>query len=305
MKPFHLLSALILVALLLSAPLAQAAFVPATLSYQGSLYNTDGSPFNGVKNITFRLYTVSTAGSAFWTEVQNAVNITNGRFATLLGNSASLNPASFSADVWLGIQVEGETSEMSPRQKMTSVAFAFNASTATTATTATTAGNGVPVGGIIMWSGTVAEITAMDGWVLCDGTTIKDAKTCPDLRGRFIIGAGGSYAPRALGGNEKHFHKASGDGGDLRAMIGLAADNVSIATIYSSPFNPNTGSQVTSTATNAWGSGSNSAQIYSFSSVIGFTSQGFMGPPAYGANAAAVAGSLPPYYALAYIMRTK
>ncbi len=39
----------------------------------------------------------------------------------------------------------------------------------------------VPIGGIIMWSGT----TAPDGWALCDGTN-----GTPNLKGRFIVGAG-------------------------------------------------------------------------------------------------------------------
>jgi hypothetical protein len=46
------------------------------------------------------------------------------------------------------------------------------------------AGNGVPAGGIIMWSGSVASIPA--GWALCNG-----ANGTPDLRERFIVGAGG------------------------------------------------------------------------------------------------------------------
>lgn len=56
----------------------------------------------------------------------------------------------------------------------------------------------VPIGGIIMWSGTVANIPA--GWALCDGQN-----GTPDLRGRFVVGAGGAghpYQPGATGGSE-------------------------------------------------------------------------------------------------------
>lgn len=46
-------------------------------------------------------------------------------------------------------------------------------------------GNGpVPAGGIIMWSGSPTAIPT--GWALCDGTN-----GTPDLRERFIVGAGG------------------------------------------------------------------------------------------------------------------
>lgn len=193
MRQTRMLSALIIVILLLSSPPARAAFVPATLSYQGSLYSADNTPFNGVKDITFSLYTASTGGTAFWTEVQRSVHIVNGRFATVLGNTSTLNPASFSTDVWLGIQVSGEA-EMTPRQKLTSVAFAFKAD------------NGVPVGGIIMWSGAATNVPA--GWALCDGTTQYGIVT-PDLRGRFVLGAGQGAGLTArtvgeAGGEETH-----------------------------------------------------------------------------------------------------
>jgi microcystin-dependent protein len=51
----------------------------------------------------------------------------------------------------------------------------------------------VPSGGIIMWSGSVASIPS--GWFLCDGTN-----STPDLRDRFVVGAGSSYAVGATGG---------------------------------------------------------------------------------------------------------
>lgn len=49
----------------------------------------------------------------------------------------------------------------------------------------------VPSGFIGMWSG----VTAPTGWYLCDGTN-----GTPDLRNRFIVGAGTSYAIGATGG---------------------------------------------------------------------------------------------------------
>lgn len=52
----------------------------------------------------------------------------------------------------------------------------------------------VPQGLIAMWSGLDANIP--NGWALCDGTN-----ALPDLRARFIIGAGNSYAVGGTGGN--------------------------------------------------------------------------------------------------------
>lgn len=51
----------------------------------------------------------------------------------------------------------------------------------------------MPAGAIIMWSGSIASIPA--GWKLCDGTS-----GTPDLRDRFIVGAGNGYTPGDTGG---------------------------------------------------------------------------------------------------------
>src|SRR5690625_178239 len=48
-------------------------------------------------------------------------------------------------------------------------------------------------GVIVMWSGSSDNIP--EGWALCDGTN-----GTPDLRDRFIVGAGGEYAVGATGG---------------------------------------------------------------------------------------------------------
>ena len=51
----------------------------------------------------------------------------------------------------------------------------------------------IPTGVILLWSGSVASIPS--GWVLCNG-----ANSTPDLRDRFVVGAGSSYAVNATGG---------------------------------------------------------------------------------------------------------
>jgi hypothetical protein len=51
----------------------------------------------------------------------------------------------------------------------------------------------VPRGVIVMWAGALNTVPA--GWLLCDGTL-----GTPDLRDRFIIGAGLSFPPYAVGG---------------------------------------------------------------------------------------------------------
>jgi hypothetical protein len=50
-----------------------------------------------------------------------------------------------------------------------------------------------PAGMIVMWSGATTNIPT--GWQLCNGSN-----GAPDLRGQFIVGAGGAYAVAATGG---------------------------------------------------------------------------------------------------------
>ena len=80
--------------------------------------------------------------------------------------------------------------------------FTYNPSTNTltvgtiSATTVVSTGSGAFISGmIIAWSGSVANIPT--GFVLCDGNN-----NTPDLRDRFIIGAGNSYNVDATGGSK-------------------------------------------------------------------------------------------------------
>ena len=54
-----------------------------------------------------------------------------------------------------------------------------------------------PSGGIIMWSGLIASIPT--GWALCDGQN-----GTPDLRNRFVVGAGDNYNTNDTGGEDFH-----------------------------------------------------------------------------------------------------
>jgi hypothetical protein len=67
----------------------------------------------------------------------------------------------------------------------------------------------VPIGCIMIWSGTIATIPT--GWALCDG---GGSPARPDLRNKFIVGAGNSYNVNATGGSKdavvvSHSHTAS------------------------------------------------------------------------------------------------
>lgn len=55
----------------------------------------------------------------------------------------------------------------------------------------------LPTGMISIWYGAVNAIP--DGWALCDGTN-----GTPDLRDRFVVGAGNSYSVGDAGGEAAH-----------------------------------------------------------------------------------------------------
>lgn len=104
-----------------------------------------------------------------------------------------------------------------------------------------------------MWHGSV--VTIPTGYVLCNGNN-----GTPDLRDRFIIGAGDSYDPGDTGGSLLHNHSFTGDGHTHELATGFG---VGAGPTWSK----------TTTPSNATGTTNNSAAI-------------------------------PPYYALAYIMKT-
>ena len=137
-------------------------------------------------------------------------------------------------------------------------------------------GSAIPSGGIIIWSGSSASIPT--GWLLCDGTN-----STPDLRNRFVVGAGSTYAVGATGGSAdaivvSHTHTATvTDPGHLHtynypSSIGLAGGGNNLSAGSGSSTNTSTASTGITVSNSTTGSS--------------------------GTNA-----NLPPYYALCYIMR--
>jgi hypothetical protein len=71
-----------------------------------------------------------------------------------------------------------------------------------------TKSNNIPVGGIIMWSGSIADLSTnpeLANWRLCDGTS-----GTPDLRGRFIVGAQGGLGTGTAPSAGPGFNPVSG-----------------------------------------------------------------------------------------------
>lgn len=62
-----------------------------------------------------------------------------------------------------------------------------------------------PKGLILLWSGAIVDIPL--GFVLCDGNN-----GTPDLRNRFVVGAGDTYSVNDTGGGTTHTHDFTTDG---------------------------------------------------------------------------------------------
>lgn len=165
----------------------------------------------------------------------------------------------------------------------------------------------IPTGIISMWSGSIGTIPS--GWLLCDGSN-----GTPDLRDRFVVGAGTTYAVNATGGAAnvtpagtisgsvgntglteaqmpKHWHRMVGPFGTTNVQGGeFGYGNYGGGT-------PDDGAQAYGT----WSAGGDA------------TSGGTTTGTSNGADHSHTAGTLaftgtsgtnlPPYYALAYIMK--
>lgn len=180
-----------LFSLLVIVSLSFGESIPRVINYQGTLTEINGTPVpDGSYTVEFNLYDVPSGGSSLWLEkwdgTTSSAIVTGGVFNVMLGTHNPL-PANFFANhpvAYLGVKV-GTDTEMLPRQRLSSVGYAF------------AAGNGIPKGGIIMWSGEATVIP--EGWALCDGTN-----GTPNLVDRFVVGAGSIYPVAATGGESAH-----------------------------------------------------------------------------------------------------
>jgi microcystin-dependent protein len=149
-----------------------------------------------------------------------------------------------------------------------------------------------PTGGIIMWSGSIASIPA--GWALCNGTL-----GTPNLEDRFVVGAGAGYAVNAQGGSISHNHGGNTAPYALTVNDIAAHDHLMVAPGVSNA--PLTTTSPLSQQRTAGGDTEYVLQGGAGSGSIGLTSSTGAGAGhSHGINSS---GNLPPYYALAFIMK--
>lgn len=162
----------------------------------------------------------------------------------------------------------------------------------------------VPIGGVLPFTGTfggtgnrfpipLGSSEPLLSFCLCDGTTTNGLPV-PDLRGRMIRGASDAHPAGSTGGSETHSHSLSGTVGGTTLSIeqlathkhptqgqGKCADGAYLNAISTTKFN---GDPVISTNSSILTSGGSQPHSHTLS------------------GASEEESSLPPYYALAYIM---
>jgi len=208
--------------------------VPNEIEYQGRLKES-GEYVNGLRNMKFNIYSTPTEGLPVWTSENISVNVSSGVFSCILSPDVDWRNSNY----WIETIVESKV--FSPRQKITSQVYSLHSKTSEdisklnspiyfsigTSTVAKISsekfnidvstlnvqgkikeyGNDLlPRGVIVMWSGSIANIPP--GWALCDGQTYiapdGTQVTTPDLRDRFIVGAGAMYSVGTTGGEAFH-----------------------------------------------------------------------------------------------------
>ena len=255
----------------------------------------------------------SATGSTLLT-LQNNVGSDLKRQKTFIDFSLIDGNTNFTPQVRIGAEV-GEDANADNQSTEGSGAFVVYTSTGTDATngnlteklrvshngtcTATKfSGDGIiPTGGIIMWSGTVANIPT--GWTLCDGNN-----STPDLRNRFVVGVHSdgadsnwpNLAPGHTGGSAdavivSHTH---GSGNYTAGSSGSGHSHT-----YVDQVGANEGYR-------PWKAGDNDCGARDKETdTDGTHSHSITGDS--GAASGGVSGTdknLPPYYALCYIMKT-
>jgi microcystin-dependent protein len=201
--------------------------------------------------------------------------------------------------------------------------------------------NIVPIGVITMWYGATNALPP--GWALCNGQTVQksDASgpiTTPDLRNRFVVGAGSTYAVNATGGGTSytftmqaaggHTHTASTGSAGSHNHGGVTGDTaLSINQIpshthtyqraaslsftptfissygYDGQTNANLATGINSDFPQTGAAGSSAAHNHGISSDGSHTHTVTVDSVAAHSHTIDAATIIPPYYALAYIMK--
>ncbi|MDR0763276.1 MAG: hypothetical protein LBF01_02115 [Bacteroidales bacterium] len=135
----------------------------------------------------------------------------------------------------------------------------------------------IPVGGIILWSGSTTSLPS--GWALCDGTN-----GTPNLKGRFVVGYDAATTD---------YNSVGKTGGSANVTLTVNqipshSHKIGEGRINNAKNNSDAGATVTYQKSNGMGNNARVGDTYSWDTGEGQAHE-----------------NRPPYYVLAYIMRTK
>lgn len=191
----------------------------------------------------------------------------------------------------------------------------------------------VPTGAILLWSGSTTSVPS--GWALCNGQTVAKVDgsgniTTPDLTNKFVVCAGTSYAVGATGGAASNTPTITVTNQAVTLTSNQIPSHTHTATVTDPGHNhtisdpghqhtynsPNSSTVLYGTVGTGGVTGSNSGTVTSIAStgitvnnrVTGVTvansSVGGDGSHIHNNTAvSSVVPTVPPYYALAYIMK--
>ena len=141
---------------------------------------------------------------------------------------------------------------------------------------ASSGGTTIPGGLISLWSGSVGSIPT--GWLLCDGTN-----GTPNLKDRFIVGAGNLYSVGATGGSTD----------------AIVVSHTHLATVTDPGHNHSVGGNFLN-----YGTASSTGVLVQTGTINTSTSTTGISVTNASTGVSATNANLPPYYALAYIMKS-
>ena len=205
-----ILGILLGLAILVAAPMAEAA--PSSMSFAGRL-STSSGPVNGSQSITFKVFDVSTGGTAAWSDTLTLTADNGLVFATLGSTANPLDETIFDGTPkYLEITVGTET--LTPRMPINAVPYAVSSSNAdllggtvsaakvvqSVTAGAGLSGGGSPTGGAVTLSVNTATIQSRVSGTCAAGSSIRTIAADGTVSCQTDTNSGGTITGVTAGG---------------------------------------------------------------------------------------------------------
>jgi microcystin-dependent protein len=274
-----------------NAPTARLMIQGADGTKQGLFVNLSGTDAASLANTMTELWTrapvhIKSAGTSTPRVLIGGVL---GGSSAIQTSTSSYGAVSMCIQPFGGNVAIGKTAASSALD----VVGAISASSSITTATSFIGNGTIPIGGIIMWSGS----TVPTGWALCDGRTVSGQVT-PDLRGRFIVGINtasitvpSGQAAAAVSGSQPTYDRAA-VGGSTASTVPphshtMESQVYQKVNFFGSSEGPIHGFVLSASTNNGVSVGTNRYRLKTSTPV----------------DSASGGENRPPYYALAFIMR--